>query len=92
MIMFFSIWISFAELPGHGSRKGNNELHRVLYSSQGWLQVVGRAEKVEGNNCFRENSALENKNKFKKKLQFDFITSDCVFLLFYLNVQFLFSL
>lgn len=94
MITFFSVWISFAELPRHGSRKGNNELHRVLYSSQGRLQVVGRAEKVEGNNCFRGNSALENKRiNLKKKLQFDFITSDCVFfLLFYLNVQFLFSL
>lgn len=37
------------EFPGHGGREGNNGFHRVLYTSQGRLQVVGRTEEVEGN-------------------------------------------
>jgi len=57
---------SVPELPRHRGRKGNNGLHRILHTSQGRLQMVRRAEEVEGKVIVKEYLVLQTgRTKFR---------------------------
>lgn len=46
-LLTICIFFFFTDFPRSGGRKGDNELDRLLHSSQGRLQMVGRVAQAQ---------------------------------------------